>query len=140
MLVSVALYVGMAFLHHLENGIYKAEIIELLRWSGYGAFLDRPALTVLWYGSLVVYGAVCIGLIYFKAWARELFVLLTVLILLTSFLGGLRIETEVSLFYGQILNLIGGFIIAMIYFSELLGEFTVTRNKHVQTDRPTAGR
>ena len=133
-LLSVALYVGWFFFGSFESKFYSSEIIDLMTWSGYGAAFGWNVLTYIAYASLLAYGVVCLGLIYFKSWARECFLLVTVLGLVLTFGFGVNILTEASSFYLQVMNIIDGFIIAMIYFSELKEEFNITHNKRMQSD------
>jgi len=139
-LIAVALNVGWGFIPYIEYNFYGPEKNDLMRWTGYGAPLDWDALVYLWYAFLVAYGVTCIGLIYFKAWSRECFLLVKVIVLLLSFVYGVSVISEFSSFYGQIMTLIDGFIIAMIYFSDLRMEFTVTHNNRMQPDARTARR
>ena len=134
MLLSVALFVGSVFFPYFEPRFYSPEVSDLMTWSGFGAVLSWEVRAILWYGLLLAYGIVCIGLIYFKPWARECFLLVVTLLLLSAFLQGINILTEASTTYMQVMNLIDGFIIAMIYFSELRKEFEITHNKRMQLD------
>ena len=122
-LLSVAMYVGWFFLGSIESRFYAPEITDLMSWSGYGAAFGWNVLTYIAYGSLLAYGLVCVGLVYFKSWARECFLLLTITVLLMTFAFGINILTEASAVYLQLMNMIDGFIIAMIYFSALSEEF-----------------
>jgi hypothetical protein len=131
-LLSVVLYVGWFFFGFFESRFYSPEISDLMTWSGYGAAFNWNVLTYIAYASLLAYGIVCVGLIYFKSWARECFLLLTALVLLLTFVFGVNVLTEASSFYIQIMNMIDGFIIAMIYFSELREEFKITHNEPIQ--------
>ena len=91
-------------------------------------------MTILWLGSIFAYGVVSIGLIYFKSWSRECFLLLTVILLLSNFAYGIGVYTELSSFFGQILNLLDGLIIGMIYFSKLRDEFGSIPGKPMSSD------
>ena len=133
-LISVALYVGLFFLPVIESRFYSPEEIDLMTWAGYGAAFGRDVLLYIAYGSLIVYGIIGIGLIYFKSWARECFLLLVIVLVLTSFGYGVNILTEASMVYLQVLNIIDGLIIGIIYFSALRKEFKVTHNKALQSD------
>ena len=127
-LLSVALYVGWLFFGYFESRFYSAEISDLMTWSGYGATFSWNVLSYIAYASLLAYGIVSLGLIYFKPWARECFLLLTILVLLLAFVFGVNVLTEASYFYLQVMNMIDGFIIAIIYFSEIRDEFKITHN------------
>lgn len=133
-LLSVALYVGWFFFGLLESRFYGPEITDLMTWSGYGAAFGWNVLTYFAYGSLLAYGMVSVGLVYFKSWARECFLLLTVIVLLMTFAYGINILTEASMVYLQLMNLIDGFIIAIIYFSTLSEEFKFTPGQRIQSD------
>jgi hypothetical protein len=133
-LLSVVLYVGWFFIGYFESWFYSPELSDLMTWSGYGAVFSWNVLTYIAYALLLAYGIVCVGLIYFKSWARECFLLLTILAMLLTFVFGVNVFTEASSFYLQIMNMIDGFIIAMIYFSELKVEFKITHNKRMQPD------
>ena len=135
-LLSVALYVGWFLLPYVENRVNSQEMADLLTWSGYGALFGSNVLAFLAYGCLLAYGIICVGLIYFKSWARECFVLLMVIVLALSFVYGVSVLSEVSIVYLQVMNIIDGLIIALIYFSALSKEFDITHNKRMQTDRP----
>ncbi len=139
-LLSVGLYVGWFFFGSFESRFYSPELTDLMSWSGYGAAFSWNVLTYIAYASLLAYGIVCVGLVYFKPWARECFLLLTVLVLLLTFVFGVNVLTEASSFYLQIMNMIDGFIIAMIYFSEIREEFKITHNKRMQSDQQNATR
>ena len=133
-LVSVALNVGSAFLPYFESWAYGSEVNDLLTWSGYNSPFSWEVRSGIWYGMLFAYGIVCIGLIYFKPWARECFLLIVALTILSTFIYGVNVLTEATSVYFYIWNLIEGIIIAMIYFSELKNEFTVTHNKRMEAD------
>lgn len=134
-LLSVVLYVGWYFFGYIEYRFYSPEIIDLMTWSGYGAAFNWNVLNYISYALLLAYGIVCLGLIYFKPWARECFLLLTILALLSSFIFGVNVLTEASSIYLQVMNMIDGFIIALIYFSDLKKEFKITNKDASQRTR-----
>lgn len=131
--LSVALYVGSFFFSYFESGFYSSEITDLMTWSTYGAAFSRDVLIYLTFGSLIAYGIVCIGLIYFKPWARECFLLLILVLFFMTFTFGINILTAASSAYFQLMNIIDGFIIAIIYFSPLRNEFKLTHNNGMQS-------
>ena len=138
-LISVGLYVGVIFLRHIETMFYSEDTMDMVRWSGYGAFFDWRAQSVLWHGLLLAYGVVCVGLIYFKSWARECFLLLAVVLIFSNLIYGVTVHTELSSIYAHILWMLDGIIIAVMYFSELKEEFNTTHNTGMQSDRSRAG-
>ncbi len=131
---------GWFFFGYFESRFYSPEIIDLMTWSGYGAAFNWNVLTYIAYALLLAYGIVCLGLIYFKPWARECFLLLTILAMLLTFVFGVNVLTEASSFYLQIMNMIDGFIIALIFLSELKEEFKIAHNKRMQSDPAKLGR
>jgi len=133
-LVSVALYVGWFFFPFLESRFYSRELIELKRWAGLGASLDWRLLTAFAYGSLLAYGVIGIGLVYFKRWARTGFLWLIIFLELSCFTFGVNILTEAEIVYLQLLNIIDGFILAIVYFSRLSEEFTPAADRPLQAD------
>ena len=132
--VSVALYFAWFFFPLLESRFYSRELIDLKNWAGYGALLDGKMLTLVAYGSLLAYGAIGIGLFCFKAWARTAFLWLIIFLELSSFGFGINILTEAEVAYLQLLNIIDGFILAIIYFSGLSEEFASAANGLLRTN------
>ena len=139
-LFAVALYVGLFFFPIIDSRFYSPEEIDLMTWAGYGAAFSRDVLVYLAYGLLLAYGIIGIGLIYFRSWARDCFLLLVIILVLTSFAYGVNILTEASMAYLQLLNIIDGLIIGIIYFSALRKEFEVTHDKRMLSDADTPRR
>lgn len=138
-LVSVALYVAWFFFPFLESRFYSRELIELKRWAGFGASLDWRLLTALAYGSLLAYAVVGIGLVCFRRWARTAFLWLIILLELSCFVFGINILTEAEVAYLQLLNIINGFILAIVYFGGLSREFTPADDATLQSNAADPG-
>ena len=133
--VSVALNVAGVFIPYFDSWAYDSEVNDLIAWTGYNSPLSWEVRSALWYGLLLAYGIVCVGLIYFKFWARECFLLVVVITVLGTFVYGINVATETTSAYAYILNFTDGFIIAMIYFSDLKNEFAFTHYKRMQPDK-----
>ena len=102
--------------------IYTNEEMELLAWHGYGAQLDvyGPSLYIL----SAVYVLVYIGLIFYKAWAKPSFLLITIIsIAITPFMG-ITINEPINNILGYTLSLIDGAILTMLYLTSVSNEFT----------------
>lgn len=138
-LVSVALYVAWFFFPLIESRFYSLELIELKRWSGLGASLDWRLLTVIAYGSMLAYGVIGIGLACFQRWARVAFLWLIIFLELSCFIFGINILTEAETAYLQLLNIINGFILAIVYFSGTSHEFATLADAAVRPNATDPG-
>ena len=106
---------------YLDSYIKDPNVQDLLLWHGYGAIIKPTDIEA--YVWLLVYGLLSIGLVYFKAWARTAFLVVTVLAVTLILASGMTIHTVYEQILLQIVTLLDGAIIAMAYFSKLKDEF-----------------
>ena len=102
-LLSVGLYVVWFYSPYFIHIDHEPEIIDALSWVGYGAKLSWDVIEFASHAFLFAYGVICIGLIYFKNWARIAFVFFTVISLIANLGFGLNIYTPFGAMYLQIM-------------------------------------
>ena len=71
--------------------------------------------------------AVQVGLFFFRAWARAIYVVLTLAFLVTVPFSGLSISLPLEAALYEAVSIADGLIIALAYFSPLRREFTKSR-------------
>jgi hypothetical protein len=133
-LLSVGLYVVWFYGPYFIHNDHEPEITDALSWVGYGAKFSWDVMEVASHAFLFAYGVICIGLIYFKNWARIAFVFLTVISLIANLGFGLNIYTPFDAMYLQVMYMLDGFILAVIFFSSLSKHYEQTHNKRMQSD------
>ena len=120
-ITALVLQVSWFFLPYSWNYIYNKEELALLSWHGYGAYLDIYG--PIPYLILVLYGAVSIGLVYFKKWARTAFVALTVISIITTPLWGFAVSPAIDGIIGYIITLADGAVLSIAFLTSLGAEF-----------------
>jgi hypothetical protein len=101
-------------------------IIELEMASPEQYFSDMLLLVI---GVLVAVAVVAsyAGLLFFKSWARHLYVASFVLALPTYFMGGLFVTSGIEDLLYDLSMLISGAVVALIYFSPVKEYFVDTK-------------
>jgi len=133
-LLSIALYAVWFIIPYFSAQLYSSDTYDALSWAGFGATFSFEILTVISYGFLAMFGVVSLGLIYFKNWARLGFSVLIAFSVLAPIIYGISVETEVESFLGQVITLVDGVLLALMYFSSISSEFDNSHNKRMQSD------
>ena len=119
--ISAIAYGTWFFLPHFWGYLYDVETIEVLQWDGYGSKINIygpiPYLIGILY--LVSYA----GLLAYKTWARNFFLLLTVFSFLSAPFWGIAIQGGYDAMVGYVVSLSDGVIITMTYLSSISNEF-----------------
>jgi len=132
-LLSVGLYVVWFYSPYFIHIDHEPEITDALSWVGYGAKFSWNVIEIASHAFLFAYGVICIGLIYFKNWARVAFVFFTVISLIANLGFGLSVYTAFGAMYVQVMYVLDGFILAVIFFSGLSKHYEPTHNKRMQS-------
>ncbi|WP_396587016.1 hypothetical protein [Bermanella sp. R86510] len=120
-IVSITLYAVWYFMPYAWVYLYDSQSLDLMGWTGFGAIIDI-------YGPIgyvlgLVYLISLFGLLFFKAWSRTLFTIMTVVNILISPFTGVVIQGGYDVMIGSILGLANGAIIALMYLTSLSHEF-----------------
>jgi len=122
-LLSVGLYVVWFYAPYFIHIDHEPEVLDALSWNGFGAKLSWEVLEVGAHIFLFGYGVTCIGLIYFRHWARIAFVFFVGISSIATLGFGLHVYSAIGALYVQIMYMLDGFILAVIFFSKLSGEY-----------------
>jgi len=122
-LAAVGLYVVWFYSPYFLHFDHEPEVIDALSWNGFGAKFSWDVLETGSHIFLFAYGITCIGLIYFKNWARIAFAFFVGISSITTLGFGLHVYSALGALYTQIVYMIDGFILAVIFFSKLANEF-----------------
>ena len=120
-LSSAVLY---AFLYFLPFESFETDLsrINLLKSDGYAAVLN-PQTWLLTIGIFALWIVAYVGLFRFQNWARNLYLVLTILALFATTLYGIRVVSPMEGVLDLAVNLLDGAILAMAYLSSVKNEF-----------------
>jgi hypothetical protein len=119
---TAAIYVAVLILPFNWPLIYSNEVIEKIVWSnGAGAIVYIPI--ALFYTISALYMISLIGLIFYKRWAKYVFISLTGFVLIANLGQGVFSQGPLESFGNQALSLIDGFIVALIFYSPISERF-----------------
>ena len=102
---------------------YADPMIEkLMALDGYGA--------VFHWGNPIIYQvplwgflAASVGMLFFKNWARHLYLILWIYSWFATLLFGFRVSVPIQGFIGMVIGTIDGMLLYLAFFSELRFEF-----------------
>ena len=120
-LVSTVAYVGWFFQLLLTGSLISQETWDALSWSGFGALL--PLSPRLGWLLLLLSLAVTVGMWTFSKSARLVFAALSAFWLLTTFLGGVQVQTASGAVLLMVSHMADGAILVMAYTSPLKERF-----------------
>ncbi len=121
-LFSYLIYVTFFFVPYLDVYLYDQDIFDVLSWAGFGALLElNEGIAYLF---LLAYTVTLYGLIYFKAWARPMFLGLTLLSIIFRGIQGVEVFTPVDGVLSYITNLADGATIVLMYFTSINSRFS----------------
>lgn len=115
--ISYVVWFFLPYIYETTNPV----VLDVLIWNGYGGFATDSLIIA--YLFLAIYSIATLGLLYFKIWAKPLFLTLTIISIGFCFLNGLSVSTPIDNFLMYITTLADGAILAMLYFSDIKNEF-----------------
>lgn len=121
LIVSTVFYILWFFLPFFWDQIYSVETLTALEWNGFGAILSSEG--PIPYVIFLAYLFSIYGLLLYKAWARSLFLYLTIFSILSSPLWGLNVQGPYDLVLGSVITYSDGIILTLAYFSSVGEEF-----------------
>lgn len=120
--LSYLIYVAFFFVPYLDVYLYNEEMLDALTWAGFGALLEINE--GIGYVFLLAYTVNLYGLIYFKAWARPMFLGLTLLSIIFTGIQGVEVFTPIDGVLSGITNLADGATIILMYFTSINIKFS----------------
>ncbi len=119
---SIILHIIWFFLPSFWVYIYNKEELSLLSWHGYGSNIDT-------YGSipylgLLGYMVASIGLIFFKKWARTAFLLLTIINIILTSIGGFSVSPAIDGATSYLVSISDGAILTIAYLTSINTNFS----------------
>lgn len=110
---------GLDFVGHTVG--FSDEHFQTLRWSGVGSLIGGG---IVWfYSFLLVYTLLSIGLLAFRAWAKYLFILITLLQIISTLAFGVAVHLPWESFLVSVMTHIDGFILCMILLTSIGTKF-----------------
>jgi hypothetical protein len=122
-LANFILYVIYFNFPFLWQYVYDAKTLEFLYWGGFGAKFNRENLTLIAYTFLLLISINTVGLLYFKHWARSMFVLLILVSIGFSLILGISLEGVYDKFLSMCISMLDGMIMVFIYLTRISKEF-----------------
>lgn len=101
--------------------LYSPDIVDLLYWNSYGALIYIP--NILLYLMAIAYVIVSLGLYFFKKWARNAFVVLTIISLFMVLVNGASIQMGLSGFLATLIGYGDSAILVTSYLSTVSNYF-----------------
>jgi len=111
------------FIPYFDNFLHEEGTLAALSWSGYNAWISPAAQDIFAYTTLFFYVVASIGLINFKTWSKTFFVVLTIFSILSELLFGFSAITAYDAMLLDIVGILDGAILAMLYFTSISNEF-----------------
>jgi len=104
--------------------LYENETLVILGWRGHGSIVtsDFPTPVIVF----ACYGVASVGLLFFKAWARISYLLLTIATIVLMPLYGVHIQTPIEVFFGNLFLFGNGVVLALAYLTSIGNEFQET--------------
>jgi hypothetical protein len=119
---SVVLFSIWFLLPHMWQYIYSDDELNLLKWTGYGSFIENSE--VVGYIFAIIYLVLAGGLYFFRSWARKgLFVYMAATIILSP-AWGIAIQGGYDILFGQLVILSQSFLLFAAYFTSISNKFT----------------
>ena len=120
-LFSYLVYVLVFFIPYLDPYLYEQETRGVLSWTGYGALIELH--NSVSYIFLMAYSITLYGMIQFRAWARPLFVTLTVMSIISNGVQGINVFTAIDSVLTYLTNLADGATIVLMYLTSVSNKF-----------------
>ena len=120
-LFSYLVYVLVFFIPYLDPYLYEQETRGVLSWTGYGALIELH--NSVSYIFLIAYSIALYGMIQFRAWARPLFVTLTVMSIISNGVQGINVFTAIDSVLTYLTNLADGATIVLMYLTSVSNKF-----------------
>jgi len=117
----IALYAAFIALPFYWHHLYEGETLIAMQWNGWGSLIE-PNGIIAWSFAMLNFIAL-IGLIYFKKWARTLFLVITISTGLISPAFGLIVAAGIDAIVGYYISISYGIIVTMSYFTSVSNEF-----------------
>lgn len=99
----------------------SVEQIQILDLGGFAAIIQTHDIT--YWGTLVVWLVISIGLYFYSNSARIAFIAFMLINISLSFFYGLSIMSPLEVFIGSIITMIDGALITMMYLTSISGKF-----------------
>lgn len=120
--IFLRIFRSVFFAPYFEFIHYDQETIDLLSWTGYSAIIEFNTLAL--YSFFAAYSITFLGMMFFKLWAKKLFlILLTISILLTA-TQGVSVLTAMDSVLSYLTNLADGATIILMYFTSVSSKFS----------------
>lgn len=134
---TTVIYIVWFFLPYW-SGYLSDDEYRLAEYAGYGAIL--PVHHVLyysvWFGLWLISA---LGLLFFQNWARHLYLVLSLLSLVTAPFSGFVVQPPVDALFSNATLLLDGALLAVAYLTPLAASFKAMPNPPLQRDAPTSG-
>ncbi len=114
---SFMLYTIWFFMPYFWNFLYDQKIQILMSWNGYGGLIMNNAWIA--YSFFLLYLITYCGLIYFRTWARVVFVALMIGSFINTSIGGVVVRTAFEYLLESLIFTIDGSIVIMMYFTDV---------------------
>jgi hypothetical protein len=128
-LISNAIYVLWFFQPYNTEHLYESETLVALSWIGFGSI--ELVSTVSTYIISPLYIVAAVGLWFYFAAARVLFVVLIATSILLAPFTGLSVQTGIDMLLSQIVIGIDGIVLYMCYFSSVSANFTHNKSSNL---------
>lgn len=122
-IVSLLLVTYIAYLAvpYMWPYLYDQATLDALSWNGYGGSIDIYG--PLPYILMAIMLTSLIGLLFFKIWARNLFLLCTIISFGAAPFSGVIVQGPIESIPAGIISLCMGAILSMSYLSSVKSEF-----------------
>jgi len=109
--------------------IYDLEVFDILSMAGYGSLdINWNAIS---YITLSLYLFSAVGMWFYINWARNLFLIITVVTVVMTATGGVSVETSIDATLSYLISLSDGALLFMCYFSSVSEKYK-THNKSLK--------
>jgi len=96
--------------------------MHVLDLGGFGAII--PTYDITYWGSLIVWLLISVGLFFYVSIARTAFTVFMVINIVLGFFYGIAIMSPLEVFIGSIISMSDGAIITMMYLTSIGGKFS----------------
>ena len=118
---SFIIYTIWFFMPYFWNFLYDHKTQIFLTWNGYGGLIMNNAWIA--YSFFLLYLITYCGLIYFKLWARVVFVVLMIGSFINTAIGGVVVRTALEYLLESLIFSIDGSIVIIMYFTDVKRNF-----------------
>ena len=120
-LTSTFLFVVIGFMPFFNHLWLTPDQLHVLSYDGAGSLI--PAHPLLYWGQMVLWVVVSVGLFFFISIARTAFLVLNVISVVATFFWGFRIIPPEAAALGGIVQMADGAILVMAYFTSVAERF-----------------